>query len=53
MQNKCLEKMSFDNKKEAEHTALVAKHQHGSKLKPYKCRNCQLWHLSSDYTSKN
>ena len=46
---KCSDKMSFDTKREAENTAVVASHQHGSKLKAYRCRNCSLWHLSSKY----
>jgi hypothetical protein len=45
----CDEKMAFDTKKEAENAAIVAEFQRGSKLKIYKCRNCNLWHLSSDY----
>ena len=48
---KCAEKMSFDTKKEAEDTARVALHQHGSKLKAYKCKDCGLWHLSSRFTN--
>ena len=45
----CKEKMSFDSKKQADDAALVASHQRGSKLKSYRCRNCELWHLSSRY----
>jgi hypothetical protein len=49
---KCSDKMSFDTKREAMDTATVAAHQHGSKLKSYKCRTCSLWHLSSNYGDK-
>lgn len=45
----CQDKMSFDTRKEAEKTAIVAKHQHGTNLKVYKCKHCSLWHLASDY----
>lgn len=47
----CKDKMVFDTKKEAETTATVAEHQHGNKLKVYKCKDCQLWHLSSKYSN--
>lgn len=46
---KCEGKMSFDTKREAETTAIVAGHQHGSKLSVYRCINCSLWHLSSKF----
>ncbi|MCA9324085.1 hypothetical protein KC992_03195 [Candidatus Saccharibacteria bacterium] len=49
MNEKCQTKMSFDTKKAAENAARVAAHQHGSKLKSYKCRTCKLWHLASRY----
>jgi len=45
----CSEKMVFDTKEEAENAATVAEFQRGSNLKVYKCRECQLWHLSSNY----
>jgi hypothetical protein len=48
----CSEKMSFDTKKQAEDAARVAAHQRGSKLKAYRCRECQLWHMSSKYGEK-
>lgn len=47
--NKCAEKMAFDTKAEAENAALVAEHQRGVKLKVYRCKDCDLWHLSSMY----
>ncbi len=43
----CHAKMAFNSKKEAEATAVVAEHQHGTRLKAYKCRLCELWHLAS------
>ena len=43
----CHAKMAFDSRVEAEATAVVAEHQHGTKLKAYKCRHCGLWHLAS------
>jgi len=41
--------MGFNSRKEAQNTAVVAEHQHGSKLKVYKCNKCELWHLSTKY----
>jgi hypothetical protein len=46
---KCDDKMVFDTKAEAESAAVVAEYQRGTKLKVYRCRDCHLWHLSSDY----
>ena len=46
---KCSEKMVFETKKEAEDTARVAAFQHGSKLKAYRCKDCELWHLATSY----
>ena len=45
----CSEKLVFDTKKDAETTANVAHYRYGGKLKAYKCRYCDLWHLASDY----
>jgi hypothetical protein len=45
----CADKLSFDTKQLAENSAVVAKYQHGTKLKAYKCRVCNLWHLTSNY----
>ena len=45
----CDDKMAFDTKLEAQSASTVAEYQRGSKLKVYKCRSCDLWHLSSDY----
>jgi len=49
MYSKCSEKMGFNTKKEAQSTKTVAEYQHSSKLKVYKCSECELWHLSSNY----
>lgn len=43
----CAEKLSFDTKGEAEATAAAVDWQRGAKLKAYKCRYCDYWHLSS------
>lgn len=43
----CSDKMAFDSLKQAKSSAVVAEHQHGTKLKAYKCRHCGLWHLAS------
>ena len=48
----CADKLAFDTKKAAEATATVAGYQHGTKLKAYTCRYCQLWHLASVYPDK-
>ncbi|MGH7241483.1 MAG: hypothetical protein ACREGB_04260 [Candidatus Saccharimonadales bacterium] len=47
----CAEKLGFDTQKQAQAAATVAAYQHGTKLKPYICTHCQLWHLASDYDS--
>lgn len=44
----CADKIVFDTKKAAQTAATVAMYQHGTKLKPYKCQHCGLWHLASD-----
>lgn len=46
----CADKLVFDTQKEAVAAATVALHQHGTRLKAYRCRYCHLWHLSSDYS---
>ncbi len=46
----CADKMVFDSFKSAEATGLAADWQHGAQLKAYKCRYCQLWHLSTRIT---
>lgn len=45
----CQDKLAFGTQKEAETAALTAQWQHGSKLKVYRCKHCNLWHLASDY----
>lgn len=45
----CSEKLAFDTQTEANAAAVVAEHQHGTKLKSYKCKHCGLWHLASKY----
>ena len=46
----CHDKLAFDTKKEANASAVVAEYQHGTKLKVYKCKDCNLWHLASDFS---
>ncbi len=43
----CDGKLRFTTQKEAQASATVAEHQHGTKLKVYQCRYCSLWHLAS------
>lgn len=43
----CANKLAFDTQKQANAAATVTQYQHGTKLKSYRCRHCQLWHLSS------
>lgn len=43
----CQEKLAFDSKEQAEGAAVYAEHRHGTKLKVYQCKHCNLWHLSS------
>jgi hypothetical protein len=50
MKTQCETKMSFDTKKQAHDAARIAMLQHNTKLKVYKCRKCELWHLASDYS---
>lgn len=41
------EKLSFQTKEAAEGAAVYARHRHGTKLKVYRCKYCDLWHLAS------
>jgi hypothetical protein len=43
----CKDKLAFDTQKQAQAAAMTALYQHGTKLKTYLCRHCELWHLSS------
>lgn len=43
----CSEKLAFDTRTQAEAAATVARYQHGTELRAYRCRHCGLWHLSS------
>ncbi len=45
----CSDKLAFDTQKAADAAAVVADYQHGTKLKSYLCRYCNLWHLASRY----
>ena len=44
----CANKLAFSSEKEALDQARVIKWQRDMKLKAYKCRYCELWHLSSN-----
>jgi len=43
----CTDKLAFDTLKQAQAAANVAAFQRGVKVRPYFCRHCDLWHLSS------
>ncbi|MGI9027813.1 MAG: hypothetical protein ACR2FM_03150 [Candidatus Saccharimonadales bacterium] len=43
----CADKLRFASSKEATASATVAEHQRGIKLKAYRCRHCDWWHLAS------
>ncbi len=43
----CADKLVFDSLRQAAVAANVADYQHGTTLKPYRCRHCGLWHLAS------
>jgi len=46
---KCENKMVFDSEKQAQTAATVAAHQRGIKIKPYLCRECELWHNATKH----
>ena len=43
----CAGKLVFDSQQTAEAEARVIKWRRGTKLRAYKCRHCDLWHLAS------
>jgi len=43
----CADKIAFDDKKDAQAAATVARYNHGSKLHVYLCKYCGLWHIAS------
>lgn len=43
----CADKISFESRDKALATAATAQFQYGSRLKVYRCRDCNLWHLAS------
>lgn len=45
----CQNKANYADQRQASAAALVAKHQHGTSLKPYYCKYCGLWHLASNF----
>jgi len=46
----CADKLVFDTRKQAEASATTLKWQRGVRLKAYMCTECELWHLSSEYS---
>ncbi len=44
----CAGKLAFDTADAARATATVSEHRYGGKFKVYRCRHCQLYHLSSN-----
>ncbi len=46
---KCQEKLVFDSQKQANATATTLNYLKSAKLRPYKCKNCGLWHLTSSF----
>ena len=45
----CAGKLAFDTKQQAEGSGVVAAWRHGTKMKAYQCKYCNLWHLASQY----
>lgn len=43
----CDDKLIFDTPEQAAATANVVHYRYGSKVYPYRCSYCDLWHLSS------
>jgi hypothetical protein len=43
----CRHKLAFDTLAEAAATANVVRYRYGTTVRPYLCRLCKLWHLSS------
>lgn len=45
----CNDKAIYKSKAEADAASLLAEHQYGVKLRSYKCKQCNLWHLASNF----
>lgn len=43
----CADKLAYDSKEQALAAAATLEWQRGSSLRPYRCRYCGLWHLTS------
>jgi hypothetical protein len=43
----CDGKLAFETREAAQASATVAEYQYGTRLRPYVCRYCGLWHLAS------
>jgi hypothetical protein len=46
----CQDKLVFDNRRQANVAATVARYRYGIILRPYLCRHCGLWHLTGQTT---
>lgn len=47
----CAGKVTYYSAETAKGAATAADWQHGTSLKAYRCRHCDLWHLASVYKS--
>jgi len=45
----CADKLAFETPEAAQATGTVSEWRYGRPLKVYRCRYCQLYHLSSNY----
>jgi hypothetical protein len=46
---KCREKVVFNTQAEANAAGVAAKYRYGTKLKSYRCKDCNMWHLASKF----
>jgi hypothetical protein len=50
----CSDKLSFPSQLEAEGAAVAAQHKYGgTKQKAYLCKDCEQWHLSTNYETED
>jgi hypothetical protein len=43
----CADKLAFDTRDQAAVSVNVTQYQRGLTVRPYRCRHCGLWHLTS------